>query len=117
MLQLLIESLHLFIALGFGIYAYRYMNFLYRIFFYQLLFSILICIIGGVINYISNIHHEPPNNHWLFNLYIPIEAGLLTFAAFEYFKTNRWKYLIGLGYVAFLCVFITELSINGLNIF
>ena len=116
MLQLLIESLHLFVALGFGIYAFRYMNTLYRIFFCQLLFAILIFILARMDYYISNIHHEHPNNQWLYNAAMPIETGFLAWAAYTYFKSDKRKYLIGLGYVAFLSAFITEVSINGLNI-
>lgn len=117
MLKTILESLHLIIALCMGIFVFRYLNPFQRIFFFQLLSSSIVFIWGNVINFISNTYSLHLSNHWLYNLYMPIEAGLLVFAAFEYFRTNRWKYLIGLGYVAFLSAFITEISINGLNTF
>lgn len=100
-----------------GIYAFRYLNFLYRIFFFQLIPPLLIFILGSVLNYIANIDNVRPNNQWLYNLYMPVETYFLAWSAYEYFKSKKRTILIFIGYVIFLGVFIAELFIKGISVF
>jgi hypothetical protein len=117
MVRIIDESFTLIFALGIGIYAFRSMNLFYRIFFYQLLAYILIYILSHVTNIILLARNMPQDNQWVFNVSMPMEAGILTWAAYEYFKNTRGKIWIWIGYAAFLVVLITEISIKGIWIF
>ncbi len=117
MLSILEESLTLFLAFTLGVYSFRYMNLLYRIFFYQLLAYILIYILTFVVNLVQQSHNLAINNQWVFNLSMPLEAGFLTWAGYEYFKGLKGKIWIWIGYLVFLSVFISELTIKGVMVF
>ncbi len=50
----------------------------------------------------------PLNDQWVYNLSMPLEAGFLTWAAFEYFKDAKGKIWIWAGYLIFLSVFYND---------
>ncbi|HXB13731.1 MAG TPA: hypothetical protein VNZ45_17210, partial [Bacteroidia bacterium] len=102
MIQIIDESLTLVIALSIGIYAFRYMNILHRIFFFQLLGYVLIYILTYAVNIIQRANNLTPNNLWVFNLSMPLETGFLTSAVYEYFKNTKLKIWIWIGYLGFL---------------
>lgn len=117
MLRLVNELTGVTIAFAIGLYAYRYMNLFYRIFFFQLFAFILIYCLARLIETIEISDNIHPDTQWVYNLSMPFETGLLTWAAYEYFKTNKRKFLILIGYAIFLAVFISELFIKGIRTF
>jgi len=114
MVSIIDESLTLIVAFSIGVYAFRYMNLLYRIFLYQLLAYILIFILANVVRLILSQNNLPINNQWVYNLSMPIETGLLTWAVYEYFKASKGKIWIWIGYLIFITILVTELSIKGI---
>ena len=117
MFQLIIELSGIAIALVLGLYTFRYMTLLHKFFFYQLLAFITVYILSYMVFLLPNssgLHH---NNQWLFNISMPIETGLLTWAAFEYFKMYKERFLIWIAYTIFLAIFISELFIKGVLVF
>lgn len=117
MIRLLDESFGILIALLTGLYAFRNINSFYKIYFFQLLAYILIyassymLLIGPLIN----LFHR--NNQWLFNLYMPIETGFLVWGGYQYFKLNKERFLLLIGYFIFLSVFVSEVRMKGLGVF
>jgi len=77
----------------------------------------LIYISTTVVNLVLLANTLHPDDQWVYNLYMPVEAGLLSWAAFEYFKTNKRRFLIWVGYLIFLIAFVVEVSIKGIQIF
>lgn len=84
MVELVNNVSGLAIALLLGLFSFRYMNFLYRIYFFQL---VSYCVIFGMSYAVQN--NSNHNNQWLFNLSMPIETGLLSWAAYVYFATDK----------------------------
>ena len=118
MLQILFTELPgMVLALCAGVYSFRYMNLLYRIFFFQLLACVLISILAMTVLVILRTNNMPLNNQWIYNLYMPIETGFLAWAGYEYFKENKEKKFIFIGYAIFLLVFISELVMKGIRVF
>ncbi len=113
-LRILHELAGLIIALAFGMYALKYMNLIYSIFFFQLLTYLLIIILSYIAELIPNMNH---NNQWVYNLAMPVEAGFLCMAGYEYFRTDRKKWLVWGGYFIFLGVFLFEIIIKGPLVF
>jgi hypothetical protein len=94
-----------------GIYALKYMNLLYRVFFFQSLSYLLILLLSYVVQFIHNMQHR---NEWLFNLYMPIETGLLTWCGYEFFRQRKEKIVLWIGYAVFLILLLCELFIKGI---
>jgi hypothetical protein len=114
MIKILNEFTGVTIAFILGLYALKYLNLLYRIFFFQSLSYLILLLLSYAVQYIPNMQHR---NEWLFNLYMPIETGLLTWGFYEYFKAKKEKYIAWIGYAIFLILLITELSIKGIRDF
>jgi hypothetical protein len=112
MVELVNNVSGLAIALLLGLFSFRYMNFLYRIYFFQL---VSYCVIFGMSYAVQN--NSNHNNQWLFNLSMPIETGLLSWAAYVYFATDKKKYLVWIGYMVFLAIIISEMLIKGISVF
>ncbi len=116
MLQIIYESFVLLVAFGMGLYTLRYMGIIYRIFFVQLLFYILIYILGEVVVIIERANKMPLTNQWVYNIDMPVETGMLTWAGYEYFNRSKAKLLLGIGYAIFLVIFISEIIIKGIGV-
>lgn len=106
MIRFIYELSGISIALFLGLFALRYINSFYRIYFIQLLVYIAVYILS----YIALIHNS---NQWIYNIQMPFETGLLAWAGYRYFSLYKQKFLILTGYLIFLAVFIFELTINS----
>jgi len=109
-LRIIHEFTCITIAFVSGLVAFRHMNLLHRIFFYQLIAYFLIIFLSYAAQLIPNMKY---NNQWVYNLGMPIEAGILSWAAYEYLKNYREKFLIWAGGAVFLIVFISALILKG----
>ncbi|HTB31892.1 MAG TPA: hypothetical protein VK808_07695 [Bacteroidia bacterium] len=116
MVQVVIESLSLVLAFGMGLRAFQSMSLLHKTFFFQLVAYILIFILAIVVKLIAYANNVPPYNQWVYNLYMPIETGILVWAGFEYFKNSGKRFLIYVGYLIFLTIFISEICVKGIMI-
>ncbi len=97
-----------------GIYSFRYMNFIYKIFFLQLVTYILFDILANMILLFPKVNNH---NQWVYNLAMPIETGFLSWAALEYFKKNKARFFIWIGYCLFLIAFLIEMFVKGGAVF
>jgi hypothetical protein len=113
MLRIIYESLVLIVAFSMGLYAFRYMNLIYRIFFFQLLTYILIYILSFMVQLFPKMHNQ---NQWVYNLAMPLETGFLSWAAYEYFKSSKARILIWIGLTLFLIAFFTEIFFKGISV-
>lgn len=111
MFRVINELIGITLALVSGIYAFQYMNLASKLFFLQLITYIIVYILSFVVQHIPSMQHH---NHWIYNLYMPIETGLLTWGGYEYFKSTREKFLVWIGYFIFLGILISEIIIKGL---
>ncbi|HTA82402.1 MAG TPA: hypothetical protein VK783_05710 [Bacteroidia bacterium] len=111
MIKILNEFTGVTIALLAGIYTFKYMNLLYRIFFFQSLSYLLILLLSYAVQSIPRMQHR---NEWLFNSYMPIETGLLTWCGYEFFRHRKEKIVIWIGYAIFLILLLCELFIKGI---
>ncbi|MCW3103305.1 MAG: hypothetical protein JWO09_1745 [Bacteroidetes bacterium] len=117
MVSIINEALSLSIALSAGIYAFRYMNRFTRILFYQLI--TWICFYLGsyaLTTYQENSNIEP-NDHWLLNIHLLLEALWLTVAAYNYSNAKTRKSLALILYGVFLIVFTIQVSVSGFSCF
>lgn len=117
MLQLINESLCLILALGAGIYTYSYMNKFTRALFFQLVIWILFLITAYILTTYQYKHGYSMNNHWLYNIAMPIELLLLTMAIRYFFNNKLINYLSIILYCIFLGVFFFQLKISGLFVY
>ncbi len=114
MIELINQLSGIGIALILGIWAFRYMNAVYRIFFYQLLvFSIIL----AASYFVPSVSSAQYNNQWLYNLSMPLETFFLSWAAYEYFKFSKQKYLVGVGYCLFMAALLIEIYAKGFFVF
>jgi hypothetical protein len=109
--ELINELVGLVIPLLLGIFVFRYMSFLYRLYFFQLMFSVLIYILSWVLP------SAKVSDHWLYNLSMPVETGLLTWAGYLYFADDKRKYLIWVGFALFMIIYISDVLIKGISVF
>lgn len=116
MLRIINESFFLLLALSLGVYTFRYMNIFHKIFFLQLFVYILFDIMANIVLIIQKTNNGILNNQWVYNLYMPIETGLLTWAVYEYFKSAKAKILLSIGYTVFMIVFVMEICIKGMRV-
>jgi hypothetical protein len=99
MLQVIFESISLFICLLVGLFTFRIQNRFYRILWAQVLLAIF-AFAGARLMLL---------NHMIYNTYIVIEASLLLYAASCFFANKRATALLLLAYFAVLSSFGTEL--------
>jgi hypothetical protein len=107
----IIDIVALIIPLFLGFISFRYMNYHYRMYFFQLLAYILIYVIGWEAPLIKN------SNQWLYNLSMPIETGLLCWAAYIYFSDYKRKYLVWAGFAVFMLIYTFDVLIKGISVF
>lgn len=118
MIQIIIKELSsVILSCAMGVYAYRYMNLMHRIIFFQIFSYLAIYIISFAITLRQQYYMLPLNNQWIYNVSMPIEAGLLTWAGYEYFKSFKESFLLWIGYAVFLLLFVSEIIIKGPLIF
>ena len=94
MLKLLTDLTGITIALYAGLRALKCMNVFYKIFFIQLVTYAIIYILSEVVQNVPNSLTVKHDNSWLYNLYLPVETAFLSWAAFQYFKHRKEKFLI-----------------------
>ncbi len=114
MLELINELSGTTIALLLGLVVFRYMNFIYRIFFFQLLIYVFVVALSYIV---PTTNSKQYNNQWLYNLSMLLETGFLSWAAYEYFKFSKQKFLVWIGYSLFLLVFSIEVYAKGFLVF
>ncbi len=103
----------LLIAFIAGLYALPYIKLYYKLFFYL----IVVFIIIYILTYVVLLFPNQKSNQWVFNLYMPIETGFLMRAAYQYFKLDKRKSLIIVGYFVFMAVFLSDIIVRGPGIF
>lgn len=97
MLETIIESFCIFLAVTVGIYYYHYLNRFYRIFFLQVAIYLIVYIAAR--SFLSL-------NHFIYNLGTFIEISLLMRAACVYFKDKRMRLMISALYACYFFVYI-----------
>ncbi|HTB31615.1 MAG TPA: hypothetical protein VK808_06295 [Bacteroidia bacterium] len=112
MIENINDAVALVVPLVLGLMAFRYMNLLYRIYFFQLLAYIIVYILGWIVVKLLG----GTSNQWLYNISMPVETGFLTWAAYLYFKEEKRKYLILIGFAAFMIIYIIDIIMKGILI-
>jgi len=104
-----------FVALIIGLIFFKKLDFPFRLLFAQIVIAIAIEFIG------YEIKKQLPGKHnaWLYNLYIPIDCGLLIWAAYAFIKEKvkiKSGYFV-LSYLGFICIWLYGLIQSGINAF
>src|SRR5688572_16599994 len=100
----------LFASLLLGIYAYRHMPAFFRVLFFQLVFYLVFHEAARLVIYYQKEFSIPQNNHLVYNLAMPVEAGLLSLAACLYFPGSSARVRTIIVFLLFLLVYIIELN-------
>jgi len=116
-LQIIRESLIVFIALFFGLRAYKYMRRFHTIVFMQLIAWILIYILSYGVTVFQKQKGIPMNNQWLFNINMMVETILLSTAAYIFFNEKFKKMLTIILLIFFLFFAIIEFIRDGFYLF
>lgn len=116
-LQLINESLSLWLALVLGILAFRRMSRFCRILFFQLAVWIVFYSILYMVTMYQKINGIKPNNLPVLNLSILVEATLLLAAGYTQLNNRLGKSLLITAFIIFLGVFAAQLRNNGVWVF
>ncbi len=113
MQQLLYEATSQLIALAAGICSFHYMDKFMRMLFYQLVtWQVIYWCSRAYTAYQQSMGLEM-NNHWIFNIQIPLELLLLIIATCYFFKDKLSQRLAIISYTLFLLTVILQLKLSG----
>jgi small-conductance mechanosensitive channel len=113
-LHILKESSFYLLALITGVICFRRLNLFYRIIFFQVCVAMVQYLLSYVVTRYQHAHGMEKNNHWVFNVYLPIEAALLGWAGIIYLRKKSHTVLIITGYLLFLIYLLYEISGKGI---
>jgi len=117
MLQAIKESLFLFLSFCVGLYAFRYLSLFYRIVFLQVCLALLCFVAAHAIVAYQQANHLPQNNHWMYNIYIFLEGGMLISASMLFFQERSAKKIILAGLALFVLTFFFQMMRDGIWLF
>jgi hypothetical protein len=89
----------------------------FRILFFQLIAYLVFHEVAKGIIFFQKMNSLPQNNHWVYNILMLIEGGMLLFAAGNYFSTRRARINTSLVFLFFFTIYLSELRIKGLHLF
>jgi len=116
-MKLFSETFTLFLALFFGIKAYRQMSSYFKLLFLHILVCLIIYFVSHATLYFQSVNGLIKNNQWLFNIFILVETTILSLSAHIYFKQNNIRSLVFILLPFFLLVFVIELYAKGIRAF
>jgi hypothetical protein len=116
-LQIINEELSQLLALAAGLYAFRSLSLFARGLFAQLLVWMLFYVASYMLTSYQEAHEQTTNNQLLFNIHMPLEAALLSFAAWRFFSPGLSRRLVVVSYVFFLVIYALLLRVKGWQVF
>ena len=106
-----------FVAVLSGIRSFRDLNPFCKIIFIQVVVYLFASMMGNIVIYWQVAHHVEQNNQFLWNIHLLLETTLLLLAAFFFFTGGWKKKLTIVLLLAFLCMWIIQMTLNSLMIY
>jgi len=108
------KSLLPFSAIAIGIYSFQFMNLFFKMIFSYIFITIVTFTLSiQVIMYMRTLHLTP-NNHWVYNISLPIEILFLMSAAYFYLKNTFLQHLSIIALVLFSAVYLSEMFFKNI---
>ena len=117
MLTLFTEIACIFLALVFGIFAFRFMDRFFRVLFLQVFVWSVFYGLSYLITSYQQAHQLPIDNQWFLNVHLFLETGLLLAAAWFVVPTLFGRPLIVGAFMLFSVVFVLQAWTESIRIY
>ncbi len=114
MLSFLKESFFVFVAIGFGSFAFKKLDKFWRIAYLQIWFYMLFLIAAYLVTYYQNLGGQALNNQVVYNIAVLFECSLLLLMAYVYFQNKRNRFLVLIAYIIFLLIYFYQIIIGSI---
>lgn len=107
------EAGALFLSAAVGSIRFRHLTPTYRLVYAQVLLAVVAYLGAYAILEYQSQHQQPLSNHWIYNLYIPLEGILLLLAARSLLNDPRLRQIVVGCVVSFVTIYSSEVFFDG----
>lgn len=115
--QVLYEVISQLLSVAAGIYAYPYMTKFIRLLFFQLIAWQAVYLSSHAYTAYQHSIGLEMQNHWIYNIQVPLELLFLTVAACYFLKDALSRHLAIILYIIFLLTVALQLKLSGTDHF